>query len=992
VADVGTGVYRADNVYLRLFGQPVINAGAEEHPLAPERRHQLLAYLACREGWVPREEIADLFWESHADALARRNLRRLLHDVRRIPWLSGFESQADALRWRVPSDRSGFARALARADWRESVRLGPGTLLAGIERGATDAFHDWLRDERQAQLERWRESVVRRRGELGGDAAARIELARFALDHDPFNEAALQDLVEVLHASGRHDEAEEAYARFAGRIQEELGVAPAVIARAPEPAPAAPSTGSARAVPACGTLIGRRLEQGQMVETLRRDDCRRATILGPGGVGKTSLAASARALLRGDFPDGVLWVSLRDLVRGAQVPARIAEACGLKGALGHDPAAALASRLGERRVLLVLDNCEHLPEVGAVGDVLVGACPNVKILHASRARIGCAGEFLLPLAGLAVPDAEEHELDVLRAFDSIRLFEARARQVDPAFELERCGAEVAQLVRMVEGLPLAIEMAAACTRLLPPAEIVRDISSLLDLRETPAASPDGTPGATRSLRASFEHSWRLLSAGEQRILAQLAVFDASFSAEAARSVAGAGIAELAALSDKSLVAANGEGRFALHPLVRELARERLDDEHATRDRHAAHFAGIMAWRAQAKRPAAAPWAFEDVTHCLEAWRWVAASGELARMQRMAIPLVRLFNSFLRWEEGIQTFEAALAGLEGLEGAAAGRLRAALGYGLALCRFYNGEMAAAEEAARRSLRLCTALRIRSLVPAADLHIIGSSLAWRGESVQARRFLEQSLALAHELAEPESVAKARYGLAFLEQAAGHWPRARELYAETAKLSAAIAMPQWQALALNGLGTCWLAEDRIEEALECFAEGIRVCTEHEVHGRRSFLLANHGLALLRANDPTAAARSIERALREAREWNICTATMESHLARCSLALARGDLELARADVRAAMQVACRIQSALRRLGVVRHWGQWLAAAGRRAEARAVLEFVRAHALAMRKDRDAAAEWLANAPAERSRNAPSLTMALLETQILDPNPSRST
>jgi predicted ATPase/Tfp pilus assembly protein PilF len=709
-------------------------------------------------------------------------------------------------------------------------------------------------------------------------------------------------------------------------------------------------------------------------------------------VGKSSLASSARVLLRDDFPDGVRWVSLRDLTRGVQIPARIAEACGLKGALPHDAAAALAARIGERVMLLVLDNCEHLPEVAAVGDALVASCPNLKILHASRARIGCAGEFLLPLAGLAVPEAEERELEVLRAFDSMRLFEARARRVDPAFDLERCAADVARLVRMVEGLPLAIEMAAACARLLPPAEIVRDISQLLDMVDATAACPEGTPCPNRSLRASFEHSWQLLAGAERKTLAQLAVFDGGFSLEAAAAVAGAGIAELAALLDKSLVGATGEGRFSLHPLIREFAREHLEDEPGARDRHAAHFAGIMAWRAQAKKGAAAPWAFEDVTHCLEAWRWVAASGDVARMQRMAIPLVRLFNSFLRWQEGIDTFEAALAAVTA-KGGAAGRLRAALLYGLALCRFYNGEMDAAEEAARRSLRRCHALRIRELLPAADLHIIGSSLAWRGESVQARRFLEQSLALARELDEPESIAKARYGIAFLEQAAGNWSRARELYAQTAKLAAGIGNHQWQALSLNGLGSCWLAEDRAQEALGCFAEGIRVCTEHEVHGRRSFLLANHGLALLRTNDLPAAARSIERALREGREWNICTATMESHLARCALALARGDLELARSDLRSAMQVACKIQAPLRRMGVVRHWGQWLLAAGRRADGVAVLEFVRAHALAMRKDRDAAAEALSNGMTrqhvtERSRNAPHLTLASLEAAILDPNP----
>jgi predicted ATPase len=817
-----------------------------------------------------------------------------------------------------------------------------------------------------------------------------VELARFALAHDPCSEAALADLLEALRACGREAEAQEAYRQFAMRLMEEFGIEPQVrlqASSAPRPTDHGVIVTTTARAPAF--LIGRRLEQAQLVRTLRQADCRRATILGPGGVGKSSLATSALTLLDEDFPDGVRWVGLRDVATATQIPGRIAEACGFKGGLSQDQVEELAARIGQQAVLLVLDNCEHLPDLSAIGDVLIERCPRLKILHASRARIGCAGEWLLPLSGLAVPDANESELDVLRTFDSVRLFEARAREVDPDFDPRRCIDEIAALVRMVEGLPLAIVMAAACTRLLPLREIVSDITRLLDMRGTQHGAAAASPSTERSLRVSFEHSWRLLSPSEQKILARLAVFNGSFSLAAGQCVAGAKLPSIAALADQSLVAACGAGRFSLHPLIREFAREQLVDEPSVRARHASYYADVMFARSHPATAASVPWDHDDVSHCLEAWRWATTAGDIAMMLRMATPLVRLFNGYLRWQEGIDTIESALATLQSRDARTEG-LRSELYYGLALCRFYNGEMTAAEESARHSLRLCHALRVRDTLPAANLYIIGSSLGWQGECERANRFFEQSLAIAGARGESESIAKALYGIAFLEQAAGRWDRSREFYGRSEAISRERSMHQWQALSLNGIGACWLAQGRMAEALSCFDQGIRVCTEYEVNGRRSFLLANRGLALIRLGDLRGADASIERALREAKEWNIYTALVDSYLARGALAMARHDLESARCDLRSAMQVASKIQSRLRRMPVVRHFGNWLVASGQRERGAAVLEFVRDASFSMRRDSEAAGNALAelfgkSAPTKAlKKRAREKSMEQLEAEIL--------
>lgn len=210
---------------VRLLGTPLVRCSTGEHPLAPLRRNQLAGYLACRGDWVARAEIVELFWEGREPAESRRNLRRMLHDMRRDPWLPGLECRGDALRWNAATDLASFASMCARGDWTGAVSLGAGRLLAGFEEGATDPFHDWLQSAREHQAARWRSAVAKRRAALGSDAEARSELARLVLAHDPYDEDAIADLVDALRARGREAEACEAHRRFAVRLERDLGVA-----------------------------------------------------------------------------------------------------------------------------------------------------------------------------------------------------------------------------------------------------------------------------------------------------------------------------------------------------------------------------------------------------------------------------------------------------------------------------------------------------------------------------------------------------------------------------------------------------------------------------------------------------------------------------------------------------------------------------------------------------------------------------------------------
>jgi len=637
----------------------------------------------------------------------------------------------------------------------------------------------------------------------------------------------------------------------------DLTVMSAAIPAAPLPAPAVPLPGETlwrpRPLPTPATpFLGRERELAEIAERLADPHCRLLTLLGPGGIGKTRLALQVGLGHQPVFADGVAYVSLAGVQTAADSLPRtllqmLAVALNAPFRDSEDAYAQLLAVLQPLELLLVIDNFEH-----AVGEApfladLLAAAPQCKLLVTSRQQLDLVEEWVYEVPGLPLPRGGGDPADDENS--AVQLFVRSARRASHAFTLDAGNrAAVAQICRVVGGLPLAIELAASWVRLLPPTEIAAEIARGLDFL---AGRERNLPERHRSLRAVFDYSWDLLLADERRALAALSVLQGGFDREAAAAVAGANLPLLLALAAKSLVQRVDAGRFGLHELVRQYAHEQLRasaDWEPVRDRHLAHFAELTAAARDALYgPDQRQWLerleleHDNLRAALE-WAFAPSgfpgtAGSLApnpagrrgaqwRVEtalRAVADIPRFWNGRGYLREGEGWLARGLALSDGCDP----RVRAdALGVQGWLINML-GDTPRAQELQRQSLALFRDCGDeRGMAEALDA--LGDSAWFQGAYDEARQHYRECLALRRRLGNPSSIGLALYSLGRLEVDAGSLDDALPLLEEALLLLRRIDDRRGVALTLNGLGRAALrrglplqAEPLVREALAAFAE---------------------------------------------------------------------------------------------------------------------------------------------------------------------------
>lgn len=949
---------------LVLFGSPTVEQGGRAQALPLERRGQLVALLALERRWMPRPEVAALLWPEQPSKLAHANLRKTLFRLHGPPWDGAVQAEGEALRGAAASDVEDFEQALAAGRPEAALALYRGELLAGYDDGGSEPWTRWLAEARERLRSAWRGAALRvlDAGSLApADAAA---LAARLLEADPLDEAALALQLRALEAGGQAAAARAAYKRFAARLQEELGIEPsaelrALQASAPPAAAPAPMAGAPTGnAPRDDGFVGRAVELQRVAALLARGECRLLVLVGPGGVGKTRLARRAHAELAAAFADGALFVALDDAATPAQFAGRLAQALALPRGRG-DALQAVIDALRRRRMLLVLDNVEQLAEhAAALLEPLLDAAPGLKLLVTSRVRLAVAGDWSMPLEGLPVPDREDE--DRAEAFDAVRLFVQAAQRVEPGFAATPAEtAAIVDICRLVEGLPLALELAAAWVRVLPCSAIAAELQRGTELLRAANAEGKARPGRHASIEQVFEQSWSRLAAAERAALARLAVFRGGCGVDAARAVAGAALPVLAALADKSLLRKDG-ARMLLHPLVQQLASAKLDADAlaTTRLSHAAWFLGWLARLQPAIEDGerAALQAIEaEFDNCRAAWQAASAAGAAALLRASTRTLLNYCDYRGRAEEALALWRATLSAPVAQRDAS---LRALLLAQAAHCEYRLNRHPDAETTAAEALALAESHEdgegdAEARVQATT--VLASSALQLGRYDDARRHYEAALALAPaDGALRHRRAATLDNLSLVEKRQGRYDAALKLALESLALHRSLGDQAGLALCLNNLANLYSAMRQYDAAAAQLREGLALAERDGNLSTLGYLLANLADACLRAGDSASAERHARRGFEVATGVGNrgLAAWLQSQLA-CLLAL-RGALDESRAELVAAARTAAELgQPAIRTVALM-GFVVLLDAQAERACARQLLRFMIAHPDTSAPERD--------------------------------------
>lgn len=838
-----------------LLGEVRISVGqriiTEEAWTLRSARSLFLVLLITRGHALPRDRVLDILWPAASPELARNTLYKALHTLRRVlePALSkgrasSYLASRGGLIGILPGvdvwvDTEAFERALDEAALAAPMerrdRLRDAVALYGGELLPTDPYEDWPVARREALHRAWEGAVLDLAAVdlAAGEPKAAVAPLELLLAADPTYEAAHRALMRAYAATGQRDRALRQYNRCRSALEEELGSEPDeetnslysdIQAALSEPVPNQQpiSTRYDNLPIPPSPIVGRDRETESIQGLLWRQDVRLVTLTGPGGIGKTRLAIDVAACLAEDFAHGVVFVPLATVREPGLVLPAIAGTLGV----GEEPvqplAATLQEYLRERELLLVLDNVEQVLDAAVdVGELLAG-CPRLTVLVTSRERLQIRGEHVLEVPPLAVPQLDRlPATSTLARYGAVALFRQHLRLLYPEFDVSaENSAVVAAICSGLEGLPLAIELAAARARFLTLHDVLVGLASRLDFLQD---GPRDLPDRQRTLRDTIAWSYDLLTPEEQAVFRRLAIFSGGCTRTAADAVCRSTGEELSiflgrlhSLAEKHLIRweeTGDEPRFTMLETIREFAVERLRDtgeEPDTCRRHTEHYLTLAR---QAEPGLVGP---DQIS-------WIA----------------RLENEL-------------------------GNLRSALGWALDHPD-QIGELAAATAALWRFWWfqglinegiswLDRAASLPELEPAARACILLSMaelIETKSDYARAAPLFHEALDLCRRVDDRAGAAQALSGLGQIAQDQGEYDRAAALHREALVVYREAGCLRDSAGALNNLATVAYYRSDIDTATALWEEALTIVRELGDYRAVGLLLGNLGSAALTRGD---------------------------------------------------------------------------------------------------------------------------------------------
>lgn len=842
---------RVKGFEFRLLGPFEVAADGAVLPVGGPRQRALLAFLLLNANRsVSRERSIEGLWGEAPPETAQNALQVAVHGLRKVLGAERIERQGDGYVLHVHEgelDLERFEKLVAQAGTQEpeaasrtlaeALDLWRGTALGDIAAPFASVEAGRLEELRLAAVEGRIEADLTR----GAHELVVPELEALIAQH-PYRERLRGQLMRALYRVGRQAEALEVYQDARRVLVEELGIDPspelqqleaAILRHDPSLEPRRPWGRDAGNLPVPPSpLIGRDVEVVAVTAMLRLPDVRLATLTGASGTGKTRLAIAAAENLQREYEDGVYFVDLSALDDPELVPATIAGALGVREASGQAIEQSLKDAIRDRQLLLVLDNFERIVAAGRVISELLAVGRRVKVIATSRTVLRLSGEHEYPVAPLPVPRrGDARDIDALGRNAAVELFVARARATRYDFELTSANSQVvAEICRALDGLPLALELAAARTKVLAPEELLARLERRLDVL---TVGPRDVPERQQTLRAAIDWSYHLLGEPEQELFASVAVFASGFTLEAAAVVCDADVDHIAALVDHNLLHREElpeAVRFRMLETIREYAVERLEEsplEEELRRKHAEYFLALAELgEPELIGPDAGHW-LERLEREHDNFRTALSWSGAARQFELELRLAGALQVFWRLRghlhEGTRRLEAAL----GRGNHAPGTLRAKALHAVGILVARQGDHDRARELFEEALSLFRQAgnEDRSARTLAEL---GTLALLAEDHERATGLYEETIPLFRKAGDLRTLMVVLANLASIAYLQADHGRARELGEEALSLAHRQGAKDVVAPLLHNLARVALAQDRADDAGRLFAESLAIGQE--------------------------------------------------------------------------------------------------------------------------------------------------------------------